>query len=178
MHGKFSKLYHISIKKLFYKLRFWLLKSLNCEFWSIKYLLVLDKICLDFLGPFPPLVCLLVALVGVIIIPLSESEDISEGGGGAGLGSDFFLLFWEAELLLAGGVFLVLLADFWFLAAVGVGFLIVTSSSLSDSLLADSDSVELSLAAAFEVFFLLFEAGAGGFFFAAAFKKIIYNKIK
>ena len=92
------------------------------------------------------------------------------------MGSDFFLLFWEAELLLAGGVFLVLLADFWFLAAVGVGFLIVTSSSLSDSLLADSDSVELSLAAAFEVFFLLFEAGAGGFFFAAAFKKIIYKK--
>ena len=149
------------------------MKSLNCEFWSIKYLLVLDKICLDFLGPFPPLVCLLVALVGVIIIPLSESEDISEGGGGAGLGSDFFLLFWEAELLLAGGVFLVLLADFWFLAAVGVGFLIVTSSSLSDSLLADSDSVELSLAAAFEVFFL-FDAGAAGFFFAAAFKKIIF----
>ena len=120
----------------------------------------------------PPRVCLLVALVGVIIIPLSESEDISEGGGGAGLGSDFFLLFWEAEPLLAGGVFLVLLADFWFLAAVvvGVGFLIVTSSSLSDSLLADSDSVELSLAAAFEAFFL-FDAGAVGFFFAAAYKK-------
>ena len=141
------------------------------------YLLVLDKICFDFLGPFPPLVCLLVALVGVIIIPLSESEDISEGGGGAGLGSDFFLLFWEAEPLLAGGVFLVLLADFWFLAAVGVGFLIVTSSSLSDSLLADSDSVELSLAAAFEAFFL-FDAGAVGFFFAAAFKKNNIYKIK
>ena len=65
-----------------------------------------------------------------------------------------------------------MLADFWFLAAVvvGVGFLIVTSSSLSDSLLADSDSVELSLAAAFEAFFL-FDADAAGFFFAAAFKK-------
>ena len=151
------------------KFKLWILKY--------KYLLVLDKICFDFLGPFPPRVCRLVALVGVIIIPLSESEDISEGGGGAGLGSDFFLLFWEAELLLAGGVFLVLLADFWFLVAVvvGVGFLIVTSSSLSDSLLADSDSVELSLAAAFEVFFL-FDAGAAGFFFAAAFKKIILKK--
>ena len=63
----------------------------------------------------------------------------------------------------------VLLADFWFLAA-GVGFLIVTSSSsLSDSLLMDSDSVELSRAGAL-AFFLLGGGGAG-FFFAAAFKK-------
>ena len=114
-------------------------------------------------------------------MPLSESDDISTGGGGGGvgLGSDFFL-FW----VLLAGVFLALLADFWFLAVVdtaGVGFLIVTSSSsLSDSLLMDSDSVELSTGAgagAALAFFWPFGGGVG-FFFAAAFKKIGKKKLK
>ena len=102
-------------------------------------------------------------------MPLSESEDISDGLGST---TDFLFLFWVLAELLLAGVFLlaVLLADFWFLLAAGVGFLIVTSSSsLSDSLLMDSDSVELSRAGALA--FFLVGGGGAGFFFAAAFKK-------